>query len=93
MNIKINELRRHSGAVLATFAANVGDVTIPGCALVRRGDGAALSLPRVGQPGATRPVSLAPDVAAELERLALEAVVSAPAIGEAELAVLEAAGL
>ena len=91
--IQIQELRRHFGAVRATFTASVGDVVLPGCALVRRGDGAALSLPRVGQPGATRPVLLGANVAAELERLALAAVGSAPAIGDAERESLEAAGV
>ena len=50
--ITVSEMRRHSGAGMATFAVQIGDVVRPGCALVRRGDGAALSLQRVGQPGA-----------------------------------------
>jgi hypothetical protein len=69
--IKITSMSRLPGRVAATFTATVGDMVLPGCALVRRSDGYGLSVPRIGAPGETRPVPLSATMEAELLRAAI----------------------
>lgn len=71
--IKITDMHPARGRVAATFTATVGDLVLPGCALIRRGDGYGLSVPRVGAPGETRPAPLSAVMEAELLRVAVEA--------------------
>ena len=59
------------GRIAATFTATVGDLVLPGCALIRRGDGYVLSVPRIGTPGDTRPAPLTALKEAELLRVAV----------------------
>ncbi|GAA4178260.1 hypothetical protein [Shinella granuli] len=69
--IKISNLHQARGRVAATFTAEVGELVLPGCALIRRGDGYVLSIPRVGEP--SRPAPLSAVQEAELLRVAVEA--------------------
>jgi len=69
--IKLSNLHPARGRVVATFTATVGDLVLPGCALIRRGEGHVLSVPRVGKP--SRPAPLTPVQEAELLRVAIEA--------------------
>lgn len=69
--IKISNLHPARGRVVATFTAAVGELALPGCALIRRGDGYVLSIPRVGEP--SRPAPLSAVQEAELLRVAIEA--------------------
>jgi len=69
--IRISNLHPARGRVVATFTATVGDLALPGCALIRRGDGYVLSLPRIGSP--SRPAPLSAVQEAELLRVAIEA--------------------
>ena len=68
--IKITNFHLASGRVAATFTATIGDLVLPGCALIKRGDGHCLSVPRIGAPGETRPAPLSAVQLAELERVA-----------------------
>lgn len=69
--IRISNLHPARGRVVATFTADVGDLVLPGCALIRRGDGYVLSVPRIGKP--SRPAPLSTVQEAELLRVAVEA--------------------
>lgn len=69
--IRISNLHPARGRVVATFTATVGELVLPGCALIRRAEGYVLSLPRVGKP--SRPAPLTPVQEAELLRVAVEA--------------------
>ncbi len=69
--IKIMSMNRLPGRLAATFTAEVGGLVLPGCALIRRGDGYGLSVPRIGAPRETRPAPLSPTQLAELERVAI----------------------
>lgn len=69
--IRITNLNPTCGRICATFTAEVGGLKLPGCALIRRGDGYGLSVPRIGAPGETRPAPLSPTQLAELERVAI----------------------
>ena len=69
--IRISNLHPARGRVVATFTAEVGDLALPGCALIRRGDGYVLSVPRIGKP--SRPAPLSTVQEAELLRVAIEA--------------------
>jgi len=69
--IKIKSMHAATGRVAATFTAVVGEVGLPGCALIRCGEGYSLSLPRVGEKGDTRPVVMGVTEAAELLRSAV----------------------
>lgn len=69
--IKISNLHQARGRVVATFTAAVGELVLPGCALIRRGEGYVLSIPRVGEP--SRPAPLSAVQEAELLRVAVEA--------------------
>ncbi|MFC6447451.1 hypothetical protein [Shinella zoogloeoides] len=70
--IRISNLHPARGRVVATFTATVADLALPGCALIRRGDGYVLSLPRIGSPSRPAPLSVVELV--ELERVAVEMV-------------------
>lgn len=69
--IRISHMNRLPGRVACTFTAGVGDRVLPGCALIRRGDGYVLSVPRIGAPGETRPAPLSAVMEAELLRVAV----------------------
>lgn len=69
--IKITHMNPSSGRICCTFTAEVGGLVLPGCALIRRGDGYALSVPRIGAPGETRPAPLSATIEAELLRVAI----------------------
>ncbi|MFB9792344.1 hypothetical protein [Shinella granuli] len=69
--IKITQMNPSSGRICCTFTAEIGGLVLPGCALIRRGDGYSLSVPRIGAPGETRPAPLSPTQLAELERVAI----------------------
>lgn len=69
--IKITNMNPTRGRVAATFTAEVAGLVLPGCALIRRGDGYGLSVPRIGAPGETRPAPLSPTQLAELLRVAV----------------------
>lgn len=69
--IALTNLHPASGRISCTFTAEVGDLVLPGCALIRRGDGYVLSLPRIGSP--SRPAPLSAVQEAELLRVAIEA--------------------
>lgn len=69
--IKITDMHAARGRVAATFTATVGDLVLPGCALIRRVDGYGLSVPRIGAPGETRPAPLSATMEAELLRVAV----------------------
>ncbi|GAA4182756.1 hypothetical protein GCM10023069_61110 [Shinella granuli] len=69
--IRISHMNRLPGRVACTFTAGVGGLVLPGCALIRRGDGYGLSVPRIGAPGETRAAPLSPTQLAELERVAI----------------------
>lgn len=69
--IKITQMNPSSGRIAATFTATVGGLVLPGCALIRRGDGYSLSVPRIGAPGETRPAPLSALMEAELLRVAI----------------------
>lgn len=69
--IKITSMSRLPGRVACTFTAEAGGLVLPGCALIRRGDGYVLSVPRIGASGETRPAPLSPTQLAELERVAI----------------------
>lgn len=51
--IRITNMNPSRGRIAATFTAAVGDLVLPGCALIRRGDGYGLSVPRIGAPRAS----------------------------------------
>jgi hypothetical protein len=70
--ISISNVNRMGGRVAATFTAKVGDLALPGCALIRRDGGYTLSAPRMGTP--SRPAPLTAVQLAELERVAVERV-------------------
>lgn len=70
--IKITNMNPTRGRLAATFTAEVGGLVLPGCALIRRGDGYVLSVPRIGAPGETRPAPLTALMEAELLRVAVE---------------------
>ena len=73
--IEITRFRQASGRVAATFTATVGDLTLPGCALIRRGDEFTLSLPRLGSPSRPAPLSVTQVAALEVAAVgALRAV-------------------
>lgn len=69
--IRLSNLHPARGRVVATFTAAVGELVLPGCALIRRGEGYVLSIPRVGEP--SRPAPLSAVQEAELLRVAVEA--------------------
>lgn len=69
--IKVTNLHLASGRVAAIFTATVGDLALPGCALIRRDDDYCVSVPRIGAPGETRPAPLSVIQLAELERVAV----------------------
>jgi len=69
--IRISNLHPARGRVVATFTADVGELALPGCALIRRGDGYVLSVPRIGSP--SRPAPLSAVQEAELLRVVIEA--------------------
>lgn len=71
--IKITNMNRLPGRLACTFTATVGELVLPGCALIRREDGYALSVPRIGAPGETRPAPLSAVMEAELLRVAVAA--------------------
>jgi len=48
--IALSNVNRMGGRVAATFTAKVGDLALPGCALIRREGGFTLSVPRMGTP-------------------------------------------
>lgn len=75
--IKITSLHPARGRVACTFTADVAGLALPGCALINREGGYALSIPRIGPPGQTKPAPLTPVQAAELERVALAALEAA----------------
>lgn len=85
--IKLSNLHPARGRVVATFTAEVGGLTLPGCALIRRGDGYVLSIPRVGEP--SRPAPLSAVQEAELLRVAVEATrcLARPACPDLEAAL------
>lgn len=68
--IALSNVNLMGGRVVATFTAKVGDLALPGCALIRREDGFTLSVPRIGSP--SRPAPLSAVELAELERVAVE---------------------
>jgi hypothetical protein len=70
--IKITNMNRLPGRLACTFTAEVGGLVLPGCALIRRGDGYGLSVPRIGAPGETRAAPLSAVMEAELLRVAVE---------------------
>lgn len=70
--IALSNLNRMGGRVAATFTATVGDLALPGCALIRRAEGYSLSIPRIGTPSRPAPLSVVELV--ELERVAVEMV-------------------
>lgn len=70
--IRISHLNPTRGRIACTFTATVGDLVLPGCALIRRGDGYTLSVPRTGAPGETRAAPLSAVLEAELLRVAVE---------------------
>jgi hypothetical protein len=72
--IKITNLHPARGRVACTFTADVAGLTLPGCALINREGGYTLSIPRVGQPGQTKPAPLSAVHVGELERVAVEAL-------------------
>lgn len=67
--IAISNFHPARGRVVATFTAKVGDLALPGCALIRRDNGYTLSVPRMGSP--SRPAPLTAVQLAELERVAV----------------------
>lgn len=70
--IKITNMNPSTGRISCTFTAQVGNLSVPGCALIRREDGYTLSVPpRIGAPGETRPAPLSPTQLAELLRVAV----------------------
>lgn len=69
--IKITQMNPAGGRISATFTAEVGGLVLPGCALIRRGDGYSLSVPRIGTPGETRPAPLSALMETELLRVAI----------------------
>lgn len=69
--IKITHLNPSTGRICCTFTATVGNLALPGCALIRREDGYGLSVPRIGAPGETRPAPLSAVMEAELLRVAI----------------------
>lgn len=69
--IRISHMNPTRGRICCTFTATVGNLVLPGCALVRREDGYALSVPRIGAPGETRPAPLSATMEAELLRVAV----------------------
>ncbi|MGJ7042123.1 hypothetical protein J2Y63_005404 [Shinella sp. BE166] len=69
--IKITDMHPARGRIAATFTATVGGLVLPGCALIRRGDGYGLSVPRIGAPGETRAAALSAMMEAELLRVAV----------------------
>ena len=69
--IALSNVSRMRGRVACTFTATVGDLALPGCALIRREGGYVLSVPRIGSP--SRPAPLTALELAELERVAIEA--------------------
>lgn len=68
--IALSNINHMGGRVAATFTAKVGDLALPGCALIRRAEGYTLSAPRMGSP--SRPAPLTAVQLAELERVAVE---------------------
>ncbi|MGQ3214668.1 hypothetical protein [Shinella sp.] len=70
--IQIENFHPARGRVAATFTATVGDLALPGCALIRREGGYTLSVPRMGAPSRQAPLSAVE--LAELERVAVEMV-------------------
>ena len=72
--IALSNVNRMSGRIAATFTATVGDLALPGCALIRRKGGFNLSVPRMGSP--SRPAPLTAVEVAELERVAVLASVN-----------------
>lgn len=75
--IRISHMNPSHGRISATFTATVGDLVLPGCALIVREGGYTLSVPRIGAPGETRPAPLSAVVEAELLRVAVGMVGSA----------------
>lgn len=71
--IKITNMNPARGRIAATFTATVGELALPGCALIRQGDGYGLSVPRLGSPGPTRPAPVSPLMETELLRVAIAA--------------------
>ena len=69
--IKITRMNPSSGRISCTFTAEVAGLVLPGCALIRRGDGYALSVPRIGALGETRPAPLSALMETELLRVAV----------------------
>lgn len=69
--IKITHLNPTRGRVAATFTAAIGDLVLPGCALIRRDEGYSLSVPRIGAAGETRPAPLSAVMEAGLLRVAI----------------------
>jgi hypothetical protein len=69
---EITNFRPKPGRIAATFSAVVGDLSLSGCALIRRDDGFTLSLPRTGSPSRSAPLN-ATELAA-LENAAVEAL-------------------
>jgi hypothetical protein len=67
--INIANISPARGRLAYTFTATVGGLVLPGCALIRRGDDYALSIPRIGAPGETRPAPLSAVMQAELLRV------------------------
>lgn len=70
--ISISNMNVMGGRVAATFTAKVGDLALPGCALIRREGGYTLSVPRIGTP--SRPAPLTAVQLAELERVAVMSI-------------------
>ena len=70
--IALSNVNQMGGRVAMIFTAKVGDLALPGCALIRREDGYTLSVPRIGTP--SRPPPMTEVELAELERVAVEMV-------------------
>lgn len=69
--IKITNMNPSGRRIACTFTAEIGGLVLPGCALIRRGDGYGLSVPRIGAPGETRAAALSAMMEAELLRVAV----------------------
>lgn len=57
--IALSNVNRMGGRVAAAFTAKVGDLALPGCALIRREKGFTLSIPRMGSPSRPAPLKRA----------------------------------
>jgi len=68
--ISISNFHPASGRVAATLTVTVGELVLPGCALIRREGVYTLSVARMGTP--SRPAPLSAVELAELERVAVE---------------------